>query len=194
MKTTNQDGFSIIEGLLILVIIAIVGGTGWYVVKAKDQTDKTYSQTTASTIVPTKKTAAVKANDQKYLVIKQWGVELPLPEGIKDATYGGQSSSGGYDSIRLSTGSLTTKDPQCGPDQTGVGFLLRESATTHNTNASKYPSDPLNYPVYDTKIGDYYYSYQHSQAACSSQDAVNQEQVADFKFFQTAFADIKAVN
>ncbi|HEX5448265.1 MAG TPA: hypothetical protein VFW90_03660, partial [Candidatus Saccharimonadales bacterium] len=41
MKT--DQGFTVIEGLLILVIIAILGGTGWYVWHGKQQADKSLS-------------------------------------------------------------------------------------------------------------------------------------------------------
>lgn len=39
----NQKGFSLIEALLILVIVGILGGTGWYVWHAKQDTDETLS-------------------------------------------------------------------------------------------------------------------------------------------------------
>jgi hypothetical protein len=40
----NQKGFAALEGLLILVIIAVIGGIGWYAVHTKHQTDKILSQ------------------------------------------------------------------------------------------------------------------------------------------------------
>jgi uncharacterized protein (UPF0333 family) len=44
MKTINtQKGFAALESLLILIIIAIIGGTGYYVWHSKQQTDKTLS-------------------------------------------------------------------------------------------------------------------------------------------------------
>lgn len=39
----NQDGFSIIESLLVLVIIGLVGFVGWYVWNSKTNTDKVLS-------------------------------------------------------------------------------------------------------------------------------------------------------
>lgn len=38
---TKQNGFAVLESLLILVIIAIIGGTGYYVWRSKNQTNKT---------------------------------------------------------------------------------------------------------------------------------------------------------
>jgi hypothetical protein len=40
----NQKGFAALEGFLILVIITVVGGIGWYAIHTKHQTDKILSQ------------------------------------------------------------------------------------------------------------------------------------------------------
>ena len=37
MKKLNNRGFAVLEGLLILVIVGIVGGVGWYVLKTKEE-------------------------------------------------------------------------------------------------------------------------------------------------------------
>jgi type II secretory pathway component PulJ len=53
----QQSGFAVVESLLILVIVAIIGGTGWFVWHSKQQTDKTLSETGNSQAVnPSKKT------------------------------------------------------------------------------------------------------------------------------------------
>jgi hypothetical protein len=44
IKVKNQQGFAVLESLLILVIIAIIGGIGWYAIHTKHQTDKILSQ------------------------------------------------------------------------------------------------------------------------------------------------------
>jgi hypothetical protein len=41
----KQSGFAVIEGLLILIIIAILGFTSWYVWHARSQADKTLNDT-----------------------------------------------------------------------------------------------------------------------------------------------------
>ena len=38
----NIRGFTLVEGLLILIILGLLGGTGWYVWQSKDKTDKSY--------------------------------------------------------------------------------------------------------------------------------------------------------
>jgi hypothetical protein len=40
----SQKGFAVLEGFLILVIIAVISGIGWYAIHTKHQTDKILSQ------------------------------------------------------------------------------------------------------------------------------------------------------
>lgn len=67
---TNQKGFSVVEGFLILVILGIIGVAGWYVMKANKNVDKTNTGTiksSASTPSNTKKpdtSTPVKVTDQ----------------------------------------------------------------------------------------------------------------------------------
>jgi Tfp pilus assembly protein PilV len=41
----NNKGFALLEGLLILVVVGILGFTGWYVWSAKNKTNSTYNST-----------------------------------------------------------------------------------------------------------------------------------------------------
>lgn len=43
----NKSGFAVLETLLILIIIAIIGGTGWYVMTSKSKTNETFSNSAA---------------------------------------------------------------------------------------------------------------------------------------------------
>jgi hypothetical protein len=56
----NQEGFSVVEGLLIVVIVGMLGGVGWYVWHSQQQVDKTYSQTSNSSVAPKKVSAQPK--------------------------------------------------------------------------------------------------------------------------------------
>ncbi len=56
-RTMNQKGFGAIEAVLIFVIIGIIGGASWYVVKANKNVDKTNAQTASnSSTTPSKTT------------------------------------------------------------------------------------------------------------------------------------------
>ena len=51
----NQKGFGAVEALLILVIVGIISGAGWYVMKANKNIDNTNNKTAASTSAPAAK-------------------------------------------------------------------------------------------------------------------------------------------
>ncbi len=57
----KQKGFAVVEGLLILVIVVLVAGIGWYVWNSKNQTDKILSSTNNNSVTksPKKVTATI---------------------------------------------------------------------------------------------------------------------------------------
>jgi Tfp pilus assembly protein PilE len=84
-----QDGFSLVEGLLIVIIVGMLGGVGYYVWHSQKQVDKTYSQTANSTVAPKQASAksSPAASQSNYLTIKEWGVKLPLSSDDIGAYY-----------------------------------------------------------------------------------------------------------
>jgi hypothetical protein len=59
----NQKGFAVLEGFLILVIIAVISGIGWYAIHTKHQTDKILSQADKiSQSTPTKQNTSISNN------------------------------------------------------------------------------------------------------------------------------------
>ncbi len=193
-KILNQKGFAAMEAMLVVVILAIVGGTGYYVYQANNKATETQNQaqTNANTAAPHKKNEkkSKPATAIEYLVVKEWGVELPLSSGIKDAYY--IYDSNGY--ARLGTRSLTAMSAKCAPDKVGVSVLSRQTVATHNANAQQ--SEPSwDHPVYNTKLGNYYYGITHAQAACgnTTNSPESKQQATDSKLFDTAFNGIRAV-
>jgi hypothetical protein len=55
---SRQAGVSAVEGLLMLIIIAILGFTGWYVWHSNQQTNKIQAETTQSIVTPKLSTGA----------------------------------------------------------------------------------------------------------------------------------------
>ncbi len=51
---SNQRGFSPVQILLVIVALALVGGTGWYVMQAKNKTNSTLDSTSKSGTEPQK--------------------------------------------------------------------------------------------------------------------------------------------
>ncbi len=82
MKKLNNRGFSALELLLILLLIAIIGGVGYYVYNAQKDAQKTQDKTKTA---QSEQVAEVPQQD-KYLEIKQWGVRFKL-NADAEATY-----------------------------------------------------------------------------------------------------------
>lgn len=83
MKTSK--GFTLIEGLLILVIVGLIGGTGWYVWSSHNKTNSILSsadQVNNSVAIFNK-----KASGNVTLKIPELKIQFSVPSTLKDFTY-----------------------------------------------------------------------------------------------------------
>ncbi|HEX5448015.1 MAG TPA: hypothetical protein VFW90_02325 [Candidatus Saccharimonadales bacterium] len=152
-----SGGFAALEGLLILVIIAIIGGTGWYVWHSKNQTNKSLTETTATSQSGVKAVAKPSAIDNKdtsaneYLNIVEWGVRLKLKPQISDVYYtiNGSDASLGLKSLD----NLRTKDgAKCPADKNSVVMISKYEPSDYQSflQSSGYEDTAV-------RIGDYDY-------------------------------------
>lgn len=75
MKKTNQFGFSPIAILLVLILVVLVGLTGYYVFNTQKNKSAETPAPASATATPAQPSSQ---NTQKYLVIKEWGVSVPV--------------------------------------------------------------------------------------------------------------------
>lgn len=113
MKKLNQNGFSVVEGLLIFVIVGIIGGVGLYVNNKiiNDDTGKPLGDTTQKLekekeTEPKPKSENETASWTLFTSSKNWSMKIP--DGWK--LYTDQSSSGltAYSSLKYSSGTKAT--------------------------------------------------------------------------------------
>lgn len=94
MKKFNyESGFAAAEALLIVVIVAIVGGTGWYVWHSKQSVNTTLSNTGKSDTPIVHKTTVSKDNNKmssnaaedasQYVTIADWGIRIKMRNADK---------------------------------------------------------------------------------------------------------------
>lgn len=71
-KSINQKGFAALEAVLVIVILAIVAGTGYYVYQANNKTtddlNKAHTATESAAVTPTTSKSAASAGAQAKLV------------------------------------------------------------------------------------------------------------------------------
>jgi hypothetical protein len=157
MKRLNNDGFTLVEVLLILIFLGIIGFTGYYVWHSQKAADKalTVSDNSTGTVaVP-----ATQKHTTKYLDIKEWGVKLPLSSGIESAYYeAGTADVSG--SIYLSIDGY--KGTDCAADAVTLGAIQRFAPNDKDDEGSYLTAQFPN----AVHVGGYYYQYQHPQAGC----------------------------
>lgn len=76
----NQKGFGAVETILVLVIVGLIGGVGWYVWDAKKESDKSLNQASQTEIV-----AANKSKLSEYKN-EELGLSLKYPKEWGDAS------------------------------------------------------------------------------------------------------------
>lgn len=197
----NSKGFAVLETLLILVIGAIIGGTGYYVYQTYNKSTDTQNaaQTNANAAVPSKK----KTNTKNYLTIKEWGVHAPISASITPQYSVITDNQQAW--AQLSSDQLTAADPACNVEHSGGGIISRAKPTDHVFNDGgedlggtiQKEIDEGNLQNYK-KVGDYYYWYKPGQGACGSgsqlpqslEDLETQTRAA----FKAAISNLEAVH
>lgn len=99
MKRLNQTGFGLLGVILIIILVAAIGGAGWLVYS--NQKDKKAATQEAIVSENTETNSGTALNG--YLGIPELGIELKLADGVKDATYAVMADGS---SIGLSTESF----------------------------------------------------------------------------------------
>ncbi len=80
MKKLNSKGFSAVEGLLILIIVGMIAGVGWYVWHSKNVANSSYNNA-ASTSTTTN--TSNKQSDSKYQSKLYPSLSFTVPDGWK---------------------------------------------------------------------------------------------------------------
>lgn len=83
-KRKGQPGFNIVEIVLIVIVVGLLATVGWLVY----QNNRTkISDAAGSGNQSNSQSSQSQKPTVTYLNVKEWGVKLPLSDGIKDAYY-----------------------------------------------------------------------------------------------------------
>jgi len=163
-KHSNNAGFTVVEALLILIFLAIVGFAGYYVWHQQKGTDKTGDATKTSS--QSAKIASQKptTSNQKYVTIPQWGVKASY-DGSLTLSYTLELNNA---VARFSAKQMDDLVADSSTSCTGyAGSIARVSGDEYTEDHSETVAQAAaaNSAAY-TKVGNYYYQFQHAQAAC----------------------------
>jgi prepilin-type N-terminal cleavage/methylation domain-containing protein len=180
----DRKGFSIVEVLIAIVIIAAVVLCGWLAWHHAHHKKEPTPSPAASASNSQKSNSSSQANSptgstQSYMAIPEWGIKMPLASAISDVYYIASNSSedanGQPNTIWLGLKSITTND--CVPtasnaDNTEIAAILRVSPTDADP-VSGTPYTTL-YPN-GTTVNGYYYALDDErtlESNCASQQTL----------------------
>jgi Tfp pilus assembly major pilin PilA len=115
-NTNNNKGFTLVEVLLLIVVLILVGGLGYLGYKQVNKKSTTStSSTTASTATTTKTTtpATTPTPNQNIVKIPELGIQITVPDRLKDLTYVASKTEFGNAVAYFSTTTLTNLDAAC---------------------------------------------------------------------------------
>ncbi len=164
----HQKGIGAVEVLLVSLIVAILGGTGYYVYHANKTSNDTLNSA-AKDASGNPKFSAKKSSstsNQQYLTIKEWGVKIPLSTADAGAYYkldsNTQQSSADPTNLTVYASEV---DNLVGPTGTSckgeyVAYLLRLPTNDSKWQPSKTEDDGNVSPLFGerTDIGNYRYA------------------------------------
>jgi hypothetical protein len=171
LKKINSQGFSLVEGLLVVIALCLVIGVGTYVYNShnKDQGAATSAQNNAH------KSAEANQTDKKYLKIPELGIKFELTDKLKNAYYA-KVDNYYYLSVR-------ELDDSCpaGGSMGGLGILgivTGKAGEVNDTVIDKtlWTESELQQTGFK-KVGDRYYGFMHGNVPCSGPDTPNADQI-----------------
>ena len=187
---TNQEGFSAVEAILIILIVGIISFAGWFVWNSQKQTSKTIDESnkSSSAATSTKKTTVSNATASSstvqgtvnYVDVKDWGVKIPLSEGIKSISFKYDTSRTFFPGDVIVITSITDSSGKEFKPFVSNGVINEQNVdaicTTYGLGRSTNSSE-INATTglpYDqaSHVGNYYYYNAHpSGGSCGQSDA-----------------------
>lgn len=177
----TEKGFSTVELLLIIVMVGLISGVGYFVYHSTKNTNKTYAGTTNSAANGGKGGGGNSnphtgpAKTEVFLIL-EWKVSAAIPTPPEQAAliqY--KIADGNPEGAQFTTQELVDLDKNnCSADSQPAGTIFRAKATDHfylddGSDSGKSVQQEIGSGVFKPfkKVGDYYYWYRHSQAACN---------------------------
>lgn len=114
----RQNGFTVVETLLVLILLAIIGFTGYYVYHTRNNADSSYNNAAKNNV------SSVAQSTPQLFYFKEIGVYIPLTgPPLKGNLDYELSSSDGVQYLDLFTPAAQEALNKCAPGATGGVFM-----------------------------------------------------------------------
>lgn len=204
----KQRGFSVVEGIVIILVVVVIAGVGSLVYvhyhkasKPKSTSDiVSSSQVKQATVVPKKDSTSTSASQATTVSttttvsVPELNIEITVPNAIKDLIYrtlpvtlvGGSTGTLAY----FSTSSLTSADANCGPSSAPLGTLQEVSGQYPNNN----PNAQMQFGRLVKQFSTFYISGSTPSAGCSTNATAQATAGTDRSDFQSSLSTIQQLN
>lgn len=197
----RQPGFSTVEAIIILFIVALAAGAGWVVYHHNHKAMTTHVASPKSTTSSNIQNSATSHMATTTTVnIAELGIHITVPNTIKDIVYttpkrftltSGQTGT----AVDISTTSLTKLDQGC--SDTGNAPPLGSLSKTNGQYPSSVDASQDNASGALVKqYPSYYIAYTSPQAACSStpNNVTDTAVINDLALFKAALPTVNVIN
>lgn len=181
---TNQKGFTLVEGLLIVIALSLVTGIGYYIYNSSIDNPLNTGTSQASNSESNSKTT-----ENKYLEIKELGIKIPLTKSLETATYDLNSTS---DYAGISTPEFIDAVGNCKASDTAsasfpaIGVIAKHDGTY---DSSADPNDI--YFEFIKQLSGFYLEYGNADGGfCTGTDDSKNKAVNDM--YQNLEPQLKA--
>lgn len=162
-KSVNKrSGFSLVEGLIVILAISIVAVSSWFVYQ--------HNRTKLTNAAAGNQATTTPPVNQNLVKIPELGIQITVPNSIKDLTYkiGATMLNDGRQSTyaKFSTIALTASDKNCGTDFGPLGSLAKITGQYPTSFSDSNP--PMEYGTLVKQFPTFFISISPSQAACSA--------------------------
>lgn len=178
-----QSGFGAIEALLILILLTMVGFTGYYVYHSQKNSNSSYNNSAQSS----SSTPTSSSTTSSKFVFKELGVQFELPDSLKGFGYAVFDGN-----MYITDSAFKAAVNKCSDANKASGDVGSASFTAISKKDGKYPANPtIDDGSLLKQFPDFYISYgvPNGNACSDLSQSQNLKDVADQErgYFVDAF-------
>jgi Tfp pilus assembly protein PilV len=180
-KLKNQNGFSVIEATLAVLLLAAIGVAGYFAYQAQHNNSNNQPLATTKTTITSKATTTTKPANE--FDITPWEVKMTLPAGLSGLSY--TLDTPGTTATFISA-QLKGQPSSCTGQSTTTGELGTITSSTA-APTSDFPGVPIPADL-ERKVGSTYYRLTlPNGSSCQSSSSLTTTETNQTQLLQQAF-------
>lgn len=156
---TNQQGFSVLEGIVIALVIVLLALGGWWVWHQTKKDEPKPSSNGSQTEGQSEPQPQDPSEGGKYLVITEWGLRFLLPEELRgDVKYGIFTFNSGDQSAYFASKKIASRSPGGTCDLASQSETYGQGVAGGTIAVSRSTTKPEDIDQRSFSTGSYWYT------------------------------------